>query len=158
MSQKISIIIVSIAVVIFLIHNHFKRQKIDLKIFIAPMILVAIFIGVTIKYPNLKFDASGFLLRFLLGIAIGVLQGYLARIFTENESESVTFSGTKIGLVFWLIFVPVRLFILPWFSKIAPGLHNLEDSSLLGISAICIFTGFFLSKGITLLIRKGKLV
>lgn len=156
MNQTIIIIIVSIAVVIFLIRNHFKRQEIDFRMFIPPMVLAAIFIGFTIQYPNLKSDAAGFVLRFILGLAIGVLQGCLARIIQTDGN--IVSEGTKVGLAFWLIFVPVRLFILPWFSMIAPGRHNLEEPSLLGISAICIFTGFFVSKGITLLIRKVKLV
>lgn len=156
MNQIFTIIIISIAVVIFLIRNHFKRQVIEFKMFIPPMILAAIFAGFIVQYPDLKSDAAGFVLRFLLGLAIGVLQGCLTRI--DRADGKIVSAGTKVGLAFWLVFIPVRLFILPWFSMIAPSVHNLEEPSLLGISAISIFTGFFISKGITLLIRKVKLV
>ena len=155
MNQTAVILIVSIVVVALLVRNHFSLQEIDLRIFIPPMVMAVVFAGFSVRYPDFKEDASGLILRFLLGLAIGVLQGCLSRVFESNGS--VVSRGTKVGLAFWLIFIPVRLLILPWFSRIAPGRHNLDAPSLLGISALCLFIGFFLSKGMTLFIRKVKL-
>ncbi len=156
MSQTVIVIVISVAVLAFLIWNHFKPQTIDFRIFLLPCILAVLFVGFTFQYPTLKGDAVGLVLRFLLGLGIGVLQGCLAKLISADGS--IVSTGTKAGLACWLIFVPVRLLILPWFSVIAPGAHNLENSSLAGISALCIFAGFFLSKGITLLIRKASLL
>lgn len=156
MSQTMIVIVISAAVLIFLIWNHFKPQTIDFRMFLLPCILAVLFIGFTVQYPTLRGDSAGLVLRFLLGLAIGVLQGSLARIISRDSF--IVSTGTKVGLACWLIFVPVRLWILPWFSAIAPGSHNLENSSLAGISALCIFTGFFLSKGITLFVRKARLL
>lgn len=156
MSQTMIVIVISVAVLIFLIWNHFKPQTIDFRMFLLPCVFAVLFIGFTFQYPMLRGDAAGLVLRFLLGLAIGVLQGSLAKIVAGDGC--IVSTGTKVGLACWLIFVPVRLWILPWFSVIAPGSHNLENSSLAGISALCIFTGFFLSKGITLLVRKERLL
>lgn len=156
MRQTMIVIVISVAVLAFLIWNHFKPQTIDFRLFLLPCILAVLFVGFTFQYPTLKGDAVGLALRFLLGLAIGVLQGCLAKLISVDGG--IVSTGTKAGLTCWLIFVPVRLLILPWFSVIVPGVHNLENSSLSGISALCIFVGFFLSKGITLLIRKASLL
>ncbi|HEX3026900.1 MAG TPA: hypothetical protein VHR42_06700 [Clostridia bacterium] len=156
MNQTMIGIVISVAVIAFLIWNHFKPQNIDFRIVLVPSILAVLFVGFAFQYPTLKGDAAGLALRFLLGLAIGVLQGCLAKLVSEDGG--IVSTGTKTGLACWLIFVPVRLLILPWFSVIAPGVHNLENSSLAGIAALCIFTGFFLSKGTTLLLRKARLL
>lgn len=155
MNQTIIIFIISIIVAAFLVRNHFKQQEISFKMLVPGLILAFVFLCLTMKYPSFKADAAGLILRFLLGLAIGVLQGHLAKVFQADDR--IVSAGTKVGLAFWLIFIPVRLWILPWFSTIASGHHNLEDPSLLGVSALFIFAGFFLSKGITLFIRKSKL-
>lgn len=149
------IIIIAIVVIAFLVTNHFKEQEINIRTFTPFFIFAIIIILNYLKSTSLKTALLGLILRFILGMGIGILQGYLAKVYKVNGK--VVASGTKIGLAFWLIFIPVRLFVLPWFNVIVPEKINLESASYIGISFAFVLTGFFLAKGIILYIRKNTL-
>jgi hypothetical protein len=152
--QQIIIILAVIAAVVFFITNHFKKQRIDKRIFIPSVIFIIISIVNFNQYKSLHTVVIGLFLRIIVGILIGILQGYLAKLTVEGQE--VFTEGTVIGMAFWLIFIPVRLFVLPWLQLIAPGGVNLNSSENLGISALYIFIGFFVAKACTLIFRKNQ--
>jgi hypothetical protein len=150
--QHIILTIISIVAVIFFITSHFKKQIIDKKVFNPFLVFMFLLIINFIQFKRLQSQVDGLVLRFVLGNLIGILQGFLAKVTVENNE--IFTQGTLLGMVFWLIFIPVRLVILPWIEVIAPGKINLNNASYLGISALYIFTGFFLAKAVTLHLRK----
>lgn len=152
--QQIMMVLISIAVVIFFITNHFKEQKVDRRVFTPFLIFMVIGIIYFIKVKSLHSVVMSLTLRVLVGVVIGVLQGMLARLTIVNHE--VFTKGTWIGMAFWLVFIPVRFLILPWFEMIAPGSINLNTGSYIGITALFIFVGFFLAKPVTLVLRKNS--
>ncbi|MBV7271660.1 hypothetical protein I6U48_01870 [Clostridium sp. PL3] len=72
------------------------------------------------------------------------------------DGKEVFTEETVIGMVLWLVFIPIRLFVLPWLEIIVPSKINLNIPDYIGISALYIFTGFFLAKAVTLLFRKKQ--
>lgn len=152
--QQIIIILVVIAAMAIFVTNHFKKQRIDKRIFIPFIIFMAISIVNFIQFKSLHALIIGLLLRIAVGILIGILQGMLAKLTVDGQE--VFTEGTVIGMAFWLIFIPVRLFVLPWLEVIAPGKINLNSQDYIGITALYIFIGFFLAKGVTLIFRKKQ--
>lgn len=154
--NKVIMILIFVAIVAFFVMNHFKKQEINKNIFRPFFLFLIILIINFVMVPSLKSDLEGLIFRSFLGMMIGILQGCLAKVtFFDEKIYAV---GTVIGMLFWLVFVPVRLVILPWFNIIAPGGVNLEATSYIGISALYIFTGFFFAKAITLYIRKNRII
>ena len=150
--QQIITVIISIAVFAFFVTNHFKKQEINGKIFIPFVIFMLVTIERYIHCQFLHSVIIGLSLRIIVGLAIGILQGLLAKI-TIADQKTYT-EGTLLGMAFWLVFIPVRVLVLPWFETIAHGGVNLNDPEYIGLTALYIFTGFFLAKAITLIIRK----
>ena len=150
--QQIITVIISIAVFAFFVTNHFKKQEINGRIFIPFVIFMLISIERYIHCRFLHSVATGLSFRIFVGLAIGILQGMLARI-TIADHKAFT-EGTLLGMAFWLVFIPVRVLVLPWFETIAGGEVNLNSGEYIGLTALYIFTGFFLAKAITLILRK----
>ena len=150
--QQIITVIISIAVFAFFVTNHFKKQEINGRIFIPFVIFMMVSIERYIHCRFLHSVVSGLSFRIFVGLAIGILQGMLARI-TIADHKAFT-EGTLPGMAFWLVFIPVRVLVLPWFETIAGGEVNLNSGEYIGLTALYIFTGFFLAKAITLILRK----
>ena len=151
--QQIITVIISIAVFAFFVKNHFKKQEINRKVLIPFMIFMLVTIERYIHCRFLHSVVTGLFLRILVGFAIGILQGLLAKI-TIVDHKAFT-EGTLLGMAFWLVFIPVRILVLPWFETIAHGGINLNSTQYIGLTALFIFTGFFLAKAITLILRKN---
>lgn len=152
--QQIILILVVIAAVVFFITNHFKKQRIDKRIFVPLEIFMAIAIVNFIQFKVLHTLIVGLTLRIVVGVLIGILQGMLAKLTVDGQE--VFTEGTVIGMAFWLVFIPIRLFVLPWLEAMVPGRINLTSPEYIGISALYIFIGFFLAKAVTLLFRKKQ--
>lgn len=150
--QQIITVIISIAVFAFFVTNHFKKQEINGRIFIPFVIFMLVSIERYIHCRFLHSVVTGLSFRIFVGLAIGILQGMLARI-TIADHKAFT-EGTLPGMAFWLVFIPVRVLVLPWFETIAGGEVNLNSGEYIGLTALYIFTGFFLAKAITLILRK----
>lgn len=150
--QQIITVIISIAVFAFFVTNHFKKQEINGRIFIPFVIFMMVSIERCIHCRFLHSVVTGLSFRIFVGLAIGILQGMLARI-TIADHKAFT-EGTLPGMAFWLVFIPVRVLVLPWFETIAGGEVNLNSGEYIGLTALYIFTGFFMAKAITLIIRK----
>jgi len=150
--QRIITVIISIAVFAFFVTNHFKKQEINGRIFIPFLIFMMVSIERYIHCRFLHSVVTGLSFRIFVGLAIGILQGMLARI-TIADHKAFT-EGTLLGMGFWLVFIPVRVLVLPWFETIAGGEVNLNSGEYIGLTALYIFTGFFLAKAITLILRK----
>lgn len=150
--QQIITVIISIAVFAFFVTNHFKKQEINGKVFIPFLIFMIVSIERYIDCQFLHSVVSGLSFRVFVGLAIGILQGLLAKI-TIVDHKAFT-EGTLLGMAFWLVFIPVRVLVLPWFETIAGGGVNLNSAEYIGLTALYIFTGFFLAKAITLILRK----
>ena len=151
--QQIITVIITIAVFVFFVTNHFKKQKMDKKIFIPFIIFTLLSMGCYIRYQSLHLVLMGLILRFLVGAAIGILQGMLAKITIANH-ETFT-EGTLLGMAFWLVFIPLRVLVLPWMETITHSGVNLNSTEYMGIAALYIFAGFFLAKPVTLILRKS---
>ncbi|MBE5981846.1 MAG: hypothetical protein E7248_00900 [Paenibacillaceae bacterium] len=151
--QQIITVIISIAVFAFFVTNHFKKQEINGKALIPFMIFMLVSFERYIHCQFLHSVVTGLFLRILVGFAIGILQGLLAKI-TIVDHKAFT-EGTLLGMAFWLIFIPVRILVLPWFETIGHGGINLNSTQYIGLTALFIFTGFFLGKAITLILRKN---
>lgn len=153
--NTLEILIVSLGVLIFLIYNHFSKQELDIKAY-RPFVIFLIITGY-FTYRTGAIDAGaieGLVMRFILGGLIGILQGCLVMISVEHGR--VMYKGTAVGLIFWLIFIPVRFIILPWISTIAVSNTGYGNFGL-AISALYIFTGFFLAKSLVLFKRGSHL-
>lgn len=152
MQQNIIIIVISVAVGLFFITNHFKRQEITERVGLPFLVFAIILITNFLHFHSLHAQLTGLALRFVTGILIGILQGMLAEV--RQEGDRIYTKGTFLGMAFWLIFLPVRLVLLPWFAVIAPGTIDLNSPAYMGITAEYILTGFFLAKAVILLLRK----
>jgi len=154
--QQIITVIISIAVFAFFVTNHFKKQEINGKIFIPYVIFMVVSIERYFHCEFLHSAVTGLSFRVFVGLAIGILQGLLAKI-TIVDYKAFT-EGTLLGMAFWLVFIPVRVLVLPWFETIAHGGINLNNAEYIGLTALYIFTGFFLAKAITLILRKKEVL
>lgn len=151
--NSVAIVIIIVLVVGIFIRNHFKEDEVTPKLYSAFFIFLSISIYFSIRMAKIDSGViEGFLLRFILGILIGVLQGSLVNLYLK--SEKIMCKGTAVGAAFWLILIPVRLLILPWFSQIAQSGVNLGDFAHLGVSAAYVFTGLAISKSTTIILRK----
>ncbi|ERI91089.1 hypothetical protein HMPREF1982_03454 [Clostridiales bacterium oral taxon 876 str. F0540] len=149
--RNLEISLISLGVLAFLMYNHFSKEELDNKAYIPFVIFLIITGYITFRIGALDSGAiEGFVLRFILGGLIGILQGCLAKISVEQGE--VKYKGTAVGLVFWLVFIPVRLIILPLISTVAVSNTNFGHYDL-AVSALYIFTGFFLVKPYVLIKR-----
>lgn len=154
--KSLEISFISLGILAFLIYNHFSKEKLDIKAY-RPFVIFVIITGyITYRIGTLDSGAiEGLVMRFILGGLIGILQGCLAKIYVENGR--VMFNGTAVGLAFWLIFIPVRLIILPWISTVAVSSTGYGHYDL-AVSALYIFTGFFIAKPFVLFKRGRHLI
>lgn len=153
--KNLEILFVSLGVLALLIHNHFNKEELDIKAYKPFVIVLAITCYITYRTGRLDFGAmEGLVLKFILGGFIGTLQGFLAKLSIDNGK--IMYNGTVIGLAFWLIFIPVRIIILPWISSVAVSSTGYGQYDLT-ISALYIFTGFFLIKPYILFKRGNRL-
>lgn len=152
--QQIILILAVIVAVAFFVTNHFKKQRINNRAFVPFVVFMVIAVVNYMQFKSLHTVIIGLALRTGVGILIGILQGMLAKL-TVDEQDVFT-EGTIIGMAFWLVFIPVRLFILPWLELVAPGRINLNSAEYIGISALYIFIGFFFAKAVTLIFRKKQ--
>lgn len=96
--QQLIIILAVIAVVVFFITNHFKRQRIDKRIFLTSVIFIVSFI----QYKSLHTVVIG----LALPIVVGILQGSLAKVIVDGQE--VFTKGNVIGMAFWLVVILVK--------------------------------------------------
>lgn len=153
--KNLEILLISLGVLFFLIRNHFSKEELDIKAYRTFVVFLIITVYITHITGTLDSGAvEGLVLRFVLGCLIGILQGFLVRLSVENGK--IMYKGTFVGLAFWLIFIPVRFIILPWISTVAVSGTGYGDYDY-AITALYIFTGFFLLKPYVLFKRGSHL-